>query len=86
MMELMMSTTANKTSINFGMNHRCHRHDHLFTLYHIEECELISGCDDIRKYANKLREQHILEWSSEDRLMAITQYALLTIQLQNLAE
>ncbi len=78
-MEVMMSTTGNKTSINFGMNYRCHRHDQLFTLDHIEQCELISGCDDIRKYANKLREQHILEWNSEDRLMAITQYALLTI-------
>jgi len=86
MMDLMISTTANKTSINFGMNHMCHRHNQLFTLDHIEQCELLTGCDDIRRFANRLREQHILEWSREDRLVAITQFALLTIQLQNLAE
>ena len=72
MMDLMISTTSNKTSINFGMNHMCHRHNQLFTLDHIEQCELLTGCDDIRRYANRLREQHILEWSREDRLVPIT--------------
>ena len=50
----------------------CHPHNQLFTLDHIEQCELITGCEDIRRFANRLREQHILEWSREDRLVAIT--------------
>ena len=72
MMDLMISTIANKTSINFSMSHMSHRHNQLFTLDHIEQCELLTGCDDIRRFANRLREQHILEWSREDRLVAIT--------------
>ena len=72
MMDLMISTTGNSTSIHFGMGHMCHRHDRLFTLDHIEQCDQLSGCNDIRRYANKLREQHILDWSKEDRMMAIT--------------
>ena len=56
MMHMMIGSTANKTSIHFGMNHMSHRHNVLFTIDHIEQCELLYGCDDIRKYANKLRE------------------------------
>ena len=37
MMDLMISTTTNKTSIHFGMNHMCHRHNQLFTIDHIEQ-------------------------------------------------
>ena len=72
MMNLMISSTANKTSIHFGMNHMCHRHNQLFTMDHVEECDQIAGCKDIRRYANKLRQKHILDWDKEERLMAIT--------------
>jgi hypothetical protein len=33
-----------------------------------------------------LKQQHILDWDKETRMVAITDFALLTIQLQNLAE
>ena len=56
MMHLMIGSTANKTSIHFGMNHMCHRHNTLFTIDHVLDCDLISGCDDIRRYANRLRQ------------------------------
>jgi hypothetical protein len=36
MKNLILSTTANSTSIHFGMNHLYHRHNKLFTLDHIE--------------------------------------------------
>ena len=36
MKNLMLSTTANSTSIHFGMGHMYHRHNKLFTLEHIE--------------------------------------------------
>ena len=39
MKNLMLSTTANSTSIHFGMGHMCHRHRKLFTLEHIEQCD-----------------------------------------------
>jgi hypothetical protein len=48
----------------------CHLHNHLFTLDHIEHCELLIGCDVIRRFAYRLREEHILEWRREDRLVA----------------
>ena len=72
MLHLMIGSTANKTSIHFDMNHMCHLHDVLFTIDHVLECDQIQGCDDIRRYAERLRRQHILEWEEEERLMAIT--------------
>jgi hypothetical protein len=39
MKALMISSTANSTSIHFGMGHMCHRHNKLFTLEHIEQCD-----------------------------------------------
>ena len=79
MMHLMIGSTANTNIIHFAMNLMCHRHLVLITIDHVLECDQISGCDDIRRYANRLRTQHILEWEQEERLMAITQFALLTI-------
>jgi hypothetical protein len=38
----------------------------------------------IREYANKLKQTHILDWEKEERLAAITAFALLTAQMQNL--
>ena len=42
---------------------------------HIETCDVLIGCTHIRKYANKLKDSHILDWSEEDRNMAIVAYA-----------
>ncbi len=39
-----------------------------------------SGCQDVRKYANMLKDQHILDWDKEDRLRGIAVFALLTVQ------
>ena len=79
MLELMVSTTGNGTSIHFGTNHLCHRHNRLFTLDHIEQCDQLAGCGRIREYASRLKQQHILDWDKETRMSAITDFALLTI-------
>ena len=52
---------------------------------HVEACSEIQGCDNIRKYARRLKEKNIREWDPEERLKAITEFALLTIQMKNLA-
>ena len=62
----------------------CHKHERLFTLDHIETCDALTGCQDIRKWANKLREVHILDWEKEDRLQAIGAFAMLTLHVHNL--
>ena len=62
----------------------CKKHQVLFNLDHIEKCDSLSGCQDIRKYANKLKDQHILDWDKDDRLHGIALFAYLTIQMQNL--
>ena len=72
------------TSTYFGLGHMCHKHNKLFTMEHVQECSEIRGCDNIQSYARRLKEQHILEWSSEERLQAITEFALLTIQMKYL--
>ena len=86
MLQLMISSTGNSTSIHFGTNHMCHRHNRLFTLDHIEQCDALSGCSRIREHVSRLKQQHILDWEKETRMVAITDFLLVTIQLQNLAE
>ena len=86
MATMMLATTANSTSIHFGMGHLCHKHNKLFTLEHIGECDALTGCERIREFSNRLKEQHLLDWEKEERLSAIGAFALLTIQMKNLTE
>jgi hypothetical protein len=79
MAEMMLATTANSTSIHFGMGHLCHKHNKLFTLEHIEECDVLTNCQKVREFSNKLKQKHILEWEKEERLLAIATFASLTI-------
>jgi hypothetical protein len=79
MAKMMLATTTNSTSIHFGMDHMCHRHNVLFTIEHIVECDELDNCDKIREYSNRLKVQHILEWEKEERLVAIAQFASLTV-------
>jgi hypothetical protein len=85
MNQMMLAATGDSTSIHFGMNHLCHKHKKLFNLEHIEACDALQGCQEIRKYANKLKDDHIFDLSKEDRLHGIALFAYLTIQIQNLA-
>jgi hypothetical protein len=57
MLNMMLATTANSTSVHFGVNNLFKKK--LFTLNHIEESDMLSGCGEIRKYANKLKDLHI---------------------------
>ena len=41
MAKMMLATTANSISIHFGMGHLCHKHNKIFTLDHIEECDVL---------------------------------------------
>ncbi len=76
---MMLAMTCNSTSTHFGMNHMCHKHKRLFTIDHIEDCDLLQTCQEIRKYANKLKDQHILDCDKEERLYGIALFAYLTI-------
>ena len=51
---------------------------------HVEQCDGLTGCKNIRSYAKRLKEQHILEWEPEERVKAIAEFALLTLQMKNL--
>ena len=81
MVNMMQATTTNSTSIHYGTDHMCKKHKVLFNLEHIEKCDQLSGCQDIRKYANKLKDQHILDWDKEERLQGIALFAYLTVQM-----
>ena len=86
MAKMMLATTANSTSIHFGMGHLCHKHNKIFNLDHIEECDVLQNCGKIREYANRLKVQHNLEWESDKRLHAIASFATLIIQMKNLTQ
>ena len=79
MAEMMLATTANSTSIYFGVGHMCHRHNQIFTIEHVEHCDGLTGCNNIKTYAKRLKEQHILEWEPKERMKAIAEFALLTL-------
>ena len=84
MADMMLATTKDSTSINFGMGHQCEKHGTLFTTEHIDQCDELRGCENIARYAKKLKEVHLLDWPKEERLKAITEFTLLTVQMQNL--
>ena len=77
----MLATTTNSTCVYFGIDYMCKKHQRLFTLDHVETCDALSGCQDISKYANKLKDQHILDWDREERLHGIALFAYLTVQM-----
>ena len=56
MAETMLAATANCTSVHFGFNHMCRKHNTLFTMEHVERCDEITGCTNIRKFARRLKE------------------------------
>ena len=56
MAETMLAATANSMSVHFGFNHMCRKHNVLFTMEHVERCDEITGCSNIRKFARKLKE------------------------------
>ena len=65
--ETMLAATANSTSVYFGFNHMCRKHNVLFTIDHVEGFHEISGCINIRRYARGLKEQNIRDWEADER-------------------
>ena len=44
MADMMLATTKDSTSLNFGMGHHCEKHGTLFTTEHIDQCDQLLGC------------------------------------------
>ena len=84
MAETMLAATANSTWVHFGFNHMCRKHNVLFTMEHVEQCDEITGCSNIRKFARNLKEQNIRDWDVEERRQAIAEFASLTLQMKYL--
>ena len=82
----MLAATANSTSLHFGLNHMCRKHNVLFTMEHVEGCDEISGCSNIRSYARRLKEQNIRDWEASERRQAIAEFAALAVQMKCLQE
>ena len=60
MADMMVAATKNSASVHFGFGSMCRAHNTLFTMEHVEQCSEILGCKNIRTYAHKLKEVHIL--------------------------
>ena len=84
MAETMLAAMANSTSVYFGFNHMCMKHNALFTMEHVERCDGITGCTNIRRFARRLKEQNIRDWDAEERRKAIAEFASLTVQMKYL--
>ena len=48
MADLIWATTKNSTSVHFGFGHKCHKHDRLFDLEHIANCDQLRGVRILR--------------------------------------
>jgi hypothetical protein len=55
MYSLMLATTANSTSVHFGMNNLCKKHNTLFTLDHIESCDAFQDAKTLESMPTCLR-------------------------------
>ena len=84
MADLMQATTANSTSIHFGIGHMCHTHNKVYTVDHIAECNQLEGCESIPKYAQMLKEKPFQQWSLDDKKESICAFATLMIKLHHL--
>ena len=59
-------TTKDSSSVHFGFRHRCHKHGRNFDVEHVRTCSLITGCQDIDKYAKMIKEGgNIRSWDQE---------------------
>ena len=73
--DLIWATTKNSTSVHFGFGHNCHKHDKLFDLEHIADCDLLSGCPNISEYAKMIKEGgNVRLWDQKVLADAIIQY------------
>ena len=85
MADLIWATTKNSTSVHFGFGHKCHKHDRLFELEHIANCDLLNGCPNIAGYAKMIKEGGNTRLLDQEVLAnAIILYTQLALQLVNL--
>ena len=65
--DVMLASTQNKTTLQFGYTHMCQKHRKPFDMEHVQACSEIEGCEDIKRYALKLKtENNIRLWPHED--------------------
>ncbi len=55
MAETMLAATANSTSVHFGLNHMCRIYKVLFKMEHVEQCDEITSCTNIWRFARRLK-------------------------------
>ncbi len=53
--ETMLAATANSTSVHFGLNQMCRIDKVLFKMEHVEQCDEITSCTIIRRFAWRLK-------------------------------
>ncbi len=67
MTEIMLAAASSSTSVYFGFNFMCCKHNEHFTMEHVEHYNKITGFANIRKFAQKPKEQNIRNWNMEER-------------------
>ena len=64
--DLMLASTKGSTSIYFGHKHHCCKHMTPITLEHLENCDLFTEQENLRTYANRLKQEKFYEWGETD--------------------
>ena len=79
--DIMWASTKDSTCVYFDLGHRCLKHNTVFNLDHLASCSKIQGCQNIARYAQKIKDKYILEWDEEERTNAILEYTYLAVQM-----
>ncbi len=82
MAEIRLAATVNFTSLHFGLNHMCCKHNMLFNTEHVESCDEISGCNNIRRNTRRMKEHNIRDWEVDKRWQAFADFASLAVQIK----
>ena len=67
-LDLMLATTKNSTSVYFGQKNMCCKHMTLVTMEHLEVCDLFVGQERIKGYATRLKTEKFLTGADKNKI------------------
>lgn len=58
----MWALSRGRTSVRYGVTHRCAKHEREFDADHILDCDLLQGTDQVPEILSRLKNSNIRDW------------------------
>lgn len=65
--------------MHFGQGHRCLKHDKMFDVDHLSQCDQVSGCERVKDIVTHLKGRNIREWEVTEIAEAITTFTSIAL-------